>query len=322
MRILAWLGRHATAALALGVFVGLLIPPLAELLRGGLTVLVFLFTAVSLLKIDGATFAPVRSRPGLPCAIIVWCLVVVPLLAGGALRLLALPEGLSQAIVIWASSPPMTAAIVFAVLLGLDVPLATGVALISIFVVPLIGPALCLMLAGLPIGIDAPVLIARVGVFIGLAAGAAYVVRRLAGGERLQRHADALNGLIIVTLIAYAAALTAGLGDAFAARPGRILAFVAAGFVSNVAVQIVTAFAFLKFGATRSATAAMLAGNRNMSILCAGLGAAITPDIMLFFAVSHVAVYTLPWLLRGLYDRIGERAKSAIAGEKMLPRSA
>jgi hypothetical protein len=321
MKILAWLGRHATAALALGAFVGLIIPPLAELLRGILPVLVFLFTAISLLKIDRGTFAPVWKNPVLPSLVIGWCLIGVPLFVGVVLRVLTLPKGLAQAIVIWAASPPMTAAIVFAVFLSLDISLATGVALISIFIVPLTGPVLCLALAGLPIGIDAPLLIGRVAAFIGAAAMAAYVVRRLVGQERLSKNSDGVNGVIILTLIAYAAALTAGVGKEFAVRPQRILLFTAAGFATNVLAQAITALLFAWFGVKRSITSSLLAGNRNMSILCAGLGAGATPEIMLFFAVSHVAVYTLPWLFRSFYRRVGERSSVGETQEEVAPTS-
>lgn len=321
MKILAWLGRHATAALALGAFVGLIMPSLAELLRSVFPILVFLFTATSLLKIDRGTFGSLWKNPVLPALVIGWCVIVVPLLVGAVLQMLSLPKGLAQAIVIWAASPPMTAAIVFAVLLGLDTSLATGVALSSIFVVPLTGPLLCLALAGLPIGIDAPVLIGRVAAFIGAAAVAAYLVRRLVGQERLARNHDGVNGVIIVTLIAYAAALTAGVGEEFAAHPGRILLFTGAGFVTNILVQLVTALLFAWFGVKRSITSSLLAGNRNMSVLCAGLGSAATAEIMLFFALSHVAVYTLPWLLGRFYHWVALRSDVSAMREGGVPAS-
>jgi BASS family bile acid:Na+ symporter len=321
MKILAWLGRHATAALALGAFVGLIMPSLAELLRGMLPVLVFLFTAISLLKIDRGTFVPLWKKPALPALVIGWCVILVPLLVGAVLQVAPLPKGLAQAIIIWAASPPMTAAIVFAVLLGLDTSLASGVALSSIFIVPLTGPLLCLALAGLPIGIDAPVLIGRVAAFIGAAAAAAFLVRRVVGHERLARNHDAVNGVIIVTLIAYAAALTAGVGAEFAMHPGRILLFTAAGFATNILVQLVTALLFVRFGVKLSVTSALLAGNRNMSVLCAGLGTAATAEIMLFFALSHVAVYTLPWLFGRCYRWVAMRSDVSAVQERVVPAS-
>lgn len=321
MKMLAWLGRHATAALALGAFVGLVMPSLAELLRGVLPLLVFLFTAISLLKIDRATFVPLWKNPVLPGLVIGWCMILVPLLAGAVLQVVPVPKGLAQAVIIWAASPPMTAAIVFAVLLGLDTSLATGVALSSIFIAPLTGPLLCLALAGLPIGIDAPVLIGRVAAFIGAAGVAAYLVRRLVGHERLARNHDGVNGVIIVTLIAYAAALTAGVGEEFAVHPGRILLFTAAGFATNILVQLVTALLFAWFGVKRSITSSLLAGNRNMSVLCAGLGSAATAEIMLFFAVSHLAVYTLPWLFGRCYRWVALHSEGSAMQQGGVPSS-
>jgi hypothetical protein len=58
-----------------------------------------------------------------------------------------------------------------------------------------------------------------------------------------------------------------------------------------------------------------------MSVLCAGLGTAATAEIMLFFALSHVAVYTLPWLFGRCYRWVAMRSDVSAVQERVVPAS-
>jgi len=307
MNILAWLGQRATAALAVGGVAGFAVPSAAEFLRGFLPLLVFVFTAVSFLKVDPAAIAGSWQRSLLVALLLVWCLIASPLLVSLAFVILPLPEDLEQVAIIWAASPPMTAAIVFTIFLRLDVSLAVSGSLIATLVVPVTGPPLCLLLAGLPVEVGGLMLSARVAMFIGAAAGAAWVVRAIIGGERIARRSDQVSGLIVLILVAYAASLTAGVGERLATETEHVVLFIAFAFALNIATQALTGLLFARSDMLQGATAALLAGNRNMSVLCANLGPAATPDIMLFFAANHVPIYTLPWLLRRMYAWVGQR---------------
>jgi BASS family bile acid:Na+ symporter len=302
VKVLAWLGRHATEALVAGVLIGLLLPDLAIVLQGWLSPLVFVFTTASFLKADAVAIARAMWRkPVLPSLLLLWSLVAVPTITAVAIHLLQVPTGLAQALIVWAASPSMTAAIVFAALLGLDVALAVTLSTISILVVPLTGPPLTMWLAGMSIGLDALTLTVRIAVFIGAALSIAWVLRSLAGRIILERRANELNGAIIILLVLFGISLTASVGHRILADSRRITEFVIAAFVANVLTQIASSLLFVWAGSRRSATAALLSGNRNMSVLCANLGAASTPDIMLFFATSHIPIYLLPWILRRVY---------------------
>src|SRR5947207_452632 len=110
---LTWLGRHATEALIAGVCVGLLLPDLATALQGWLSPLVFVFTAASFLKVDTRAVARAAWRqPLLPSLLLVWSLVAVPVVTAAMIHLFQVPSGLAQALMVWAASPSMTAAIV------------------------------------------------------------------------------------------------------------------------------------------------------------------------------------------------------------------
>jgi BASS family bile acid:Na+ symporter len=313
VRMLAWLGRHATEALIGGVFIGLILPDLANVLQGWLSPLVFVFTAATFLKVDVIAVARAAWRqPLLPSLLLIWSLVAVPIVVAGAIHLFRVPSGLAQALIVWAASPSMTAAIVFAAVLGLDVALAVTLSTLSMVVVPLTGPRLTMWLVGMSIGTDALMLTGRIAAFIGAALAVAWALRRLVGRAALDKRANEINGAIIILLVLFGISLTAGVGRLFLRDPGHILEFIIVAFIANLVTQIASSLLFGWAGSWRSATAALLSGNRNMSVLCANLGVASTPDIMLFFATSHIPIYVLPWILRKVYRRATNTALNPV----------
>jgi bile acid:Na+ symporter, BASS family len=316
VRALAWLGRHATEALVAGVFIGLIFPHLAAVLQEWLSPLVLVFTAAAFLKADIQLVAlAVWRRPLLPALLLIWLLVAVPVATAAIIHSLHVPVQLAQALIVWAASPSMTAAIVFAALLGLDVTLATSLATLSIIAVPLTGPYLINWLAGVAAGMNVLTMMGRTAAFIGAALAMAWAVRRLAGQVALEKRASELNGAIIILLVLFGISLMGGVSDRLMSDPGHIIKYVAAAFMANLAAQITSSILFARAGSWRSATAALLTGNRNMSVLCANLGAASTPDIMLFFAASHVPIYLLPWMLRKAYGWAGRGCCAESRGE-------
>lgn len=301
MNILAWLGQRATGALAAGAILGLILPGPADLFLKLLPLLVFAFTVVSFLKVETAEIVRAWRRPLLPLLLSLWCLVVSPIILALVIRLLSVPEGLAQAIVLWAASPPMIAAAVFAVLLRLDGALAMGVTIVCMLIMPMTAPPLSLLLTGLSVNIDVMTLTMRVGAFMISAAIVAWAAQRLVGRSRLMRRTNELSGVSVLVLVAYGASLMPVVREEIAVDPARVLLFVAVAFVTNLAFQTVTGLLFFRFGRLHCATAGLLAGNRNMSVICANLGVAATSEVMLFFAAIHLPIYTLPWVLRRLY---------------------
>lgn len=314
MKVLAWLGSRSTGMLAIGAALGLLLPGLAEALHRFLPILVFLFTATSFVKVEGTTFAESWRQPLIPCLLIFWVLLACPVIFALLIELtpLAIPTELKRAILVWAASPPMTAAIIFAIFLGLHLPLAVGVAIIGTLVLPATGPAICLSLGNVPVQMDSFSFSLRVGVFIASAALFGWAVRRVLGKERLRLFSGEISGVIVVVLMLYAASLTAAVNAYLQTSPAQVAIYIGVAYAINIFVQLVTAGLFAWAGRLKAVTGALLAGNRNMSVLTANLGGAATPEVMLFFAAVHVPIYTLPWVLRYIYGWAASKAETSV----------
>jgi predicted Na+-dependent transporter len=305
LRPFAFLGRHGTWFLAGGLFIGLLMPALAALLRPMLAAFVFLLTTATFLSIDWQELAGHARRPGLLALILAWTLVVSPIITALAARVAGLPAPLAQALVLWAASPPLISVPAIALLLGLDGALALLVMVAGTFLMPFTLPPLVLGLIGLELGIGILPLMRNLLLFIGGAALVAATLRYLAGAARLRSHATELSGLSVLILILFAIAIMDGARELIAARPQQVLGYAICALLASLVLQ---ALGFLAFGwlpRIAALTVGLIAGNNNMAVVWANLGSAATPELMLFFAAVQLPIYVLPAALRPVYRRLG-----------------
>ncbi len=186
-RFLAFFDRRGTTLLASGLFIGLILQPVARAIWPLLPTLVFLLTAATLLRIDWPQVIAHARHPlriGLSRAL--GARDFSPCVIAAIVQILGLPTGLAEALVLWAASPPLMALPAIAVLLGLDAALALLVMIAATFLVPLTLPPLLLGLMGLDLGIGIGPLMARLAVFVGGAGAAAGLLRWAPGARAAQ----------------------------------------------------------------------------------------------------------------------------------------
>jgi len=116
---LAWLGRQGTRAVAVSIFLGIALPPLAAVFKPFITEAVFVLLFLAFLRVEPAALRGHFARPGAVLAITVWMMLVVPALTGAALMALGLQAylpGLFIALVFQSAAPPVVSAPTFAAL--------------------------------------------------------------------------------------------------------------------------------------------------------------------------------------------------------------
>ena len=305
LSVLARLGRHGTWFLAGGLFIGLLLPPLAALLRPALPALIFVLTATTFLSIDGAALAVHARRPGLLAAQLAWGLTATPIIIALAAAFLGLPDGLTQGLVLWAASPPLISVPAIALLMGLDGALALLAMVVGAFVVPLTLPPLVLGLIGLALGLSIPTLMLRLALFIGGAALLAALVRRLCGVERLRCHALELSGLNVLILLLFAVGIMDGVTARLISEPRGVLLYAAAALGASASLQGLSFLVFSRLARVPALTIGLVGGNKNMAVVWANLAGAASPELSLFFATVQLPIYVLPALLKPIYRRLG-----------------
>ena len=103
-RLIAFLARHATAVLAIGVLAGLALPSWSAVARPALGPAVWLLLVVAVIRVDWPQIRAHLRRRALLGAAMVWMLVGAPLAMWAVLGNTALAPGLVTAMVLMAGS--------------------------------------------------------------------------------------------------------------------------------------------------------------------------------------------------------------------------
>lgn len=310
-RCLAFLGRNGASFLASGLFIGLALPPVAHAIKPLFSVLIFLMTTAIMLTIDWPRVRTHARHPGRVALVVLWTLVVSPMLVAVAVRTLNLPTGLAHGLVLWAASPPLMALPAVALLMGLDGALALLVMVTGTFLVPLTLPPLLLGLMGIKLAIGILPLMGRLGFFIVGAALLAAAIRRVVGPARLERYRTEISGFNVLLLVLFAIAIMDGIWSRIAADPLTVLVYSVGALGISLVLQAMSFLLFALIDRPYALTIGLIGGNKNTAIVWASIGAAASPDLLLFFTCTQLPVYLLPAALAPLYRHFGANAAAA-----------
>lgn len=310
LRPLGWLGRHAAPCIAAGVFLGLLVPPLASLLRPWLVPAIILPFIVALLRLDLAALRSDLAHPLVPLLATGWVLIGAPVLV--ALGVVLAPGPLDAALVTTAACAPLMATGALALLLGLDVGLAVLVTVVATALVPLTLPPLAFALAGLDVALQPMQLTGRLLLLILPSFLIAAAVRRLLGEPRLDRLAQPLSGLAVIGLVGFAIGIMDGVAAKLASDPPFVLACLALATLLNIGLQAVGYMLFGACGRPRALTIGLVSGNNNLGLVIAAMADRAPESLLIWVAMAQFPIYLLPLLQRQLYK--GWLARREVAG--------
>lgn len=301
--MLGFLGRHATACLAGGVFLGLALQGLAATLKPLLMPSIAALLFLSVLRLDWRLMADYARRPLLVALASGWQLVASPLLVWGLAGLAGLPPALATALVLNAAASPVNSSPAFARLLGLNAELVVVVLTVTTILLPLTLAPVALWLLRQGTAIDPVEYAQRTALYLALPLAAAFGFRRLAGDGRIAARDAELQGLIVVVLLVFAVAVMDGVTARIAGEWPLMVVFLIAATAHNLGFQLATALAFRPLGRRSAISLGLAAGYRNMALVVAVTGG-VAPDLLLYLAVAQVPIYMLPFLTRPLIRRL------------------
>ena len=303
VRALAWLGRQGTRALAALVFIGIAVPPLGALLRPYVTEAIFLLLVVAFMRVDVAAVLGHMRRPGLVLAATAWTTLVVPLLIG----LFCLVTGLHRAapdlflgVMLQAVASPMMAAPALASLMGLDATLVLVALVASTALVPLSAPVFASIFFGDVLTLSPLALGMKLFAILGGALVVGAVIRRLAGAAAIERHRDPVDGLNILLMLIFVAAVMGTVAGDFAAHPLRVGAMLALAFAVFFVLLGTTLVIFRKLGRGEALALGLMVAQRNMGLMLAATAGVLPDTTWLYFALAQFPIYITPQLLRPL----------------------
>lgn len=308
--ILAWLGRQGTRAVAVSVFVGIAVPPLAVLFKPIFAEALVVLLALAFLRVDPAALRGHFTRPGPVLAASLWTLIAVPLMAGLILRLLgveAFSQALFVALVLQAAAPPVISSPALAALMGLDAALSLATLIVATAATPITAPVFAALFLGPAMEISPVSLGLKLFGMLGGAAFVAWLVRRIKGQDWVQRQQQHIDGLSVIALFVFAVALMDGVAANILSRPLTVLALLTLAFVLALGLIALTYAVMIRVGRSAALALGFAVGSRNMGLMLAAAGAAVPELMWLYFALAQFPIYLLPQLLKPLARRINSK---------------
>jgi predicted Na+-dependent transporter len=303
---LAWLGRQGTRAVAASIFIGIMVPPLAALLKPVFAYALFMLLCLAFLRVDPVEVRAHFSRPLLIGAAAAWMMLATPVLIGLTLVVLGVEErlpGLYVAMVLQAAAPPVISAPALAAMMGLDAALSLATLVVCTALTPLTAPIFAALFVGPSMAISPVALGTKL---IALLAGAAIVAtltRRFGGKAWVDAQKERVDGLSVIALFVFAVGLMDGVLANILSEPLKVLGLTALSFTLSLGLAALTAFVFARLGAGQALALGLAAGNRNMGLMLAAAGTAVPDLTWLYFAVAQFPIYLMPAMLKPLARR-------------------
>src|ERR1700730_1540607 len=316
VRALAWLGAQGTRAIAALVFVGIAVPPLRELLRPLVTEAVFLLLCISFMRVDIRALRDHLRRPGIVLAATAWTTIGVPLITGAgclAAGVDARSPDLYLGLMLQAVASPMMAAPALAAVMGLDATLVLITLVTSTALIPITAPLFAYAFFGAALTLSPLGLGLKPTVILAGSLCVASAIRWTIGASAIKRHATAIDGLNILILFVFVAAVMGSVVGSFLADPVRAIGLTMLAFAVFFALLGLTALIFRKVGRERALALGLMVSQRNMGLMLAATDGVLPGTAWLYFVLSQFPIYLSPQLLKPIVKKLIARPAPAAA---------
>jgi hypothetical protein len=311
---LAWLGRQGTGAIAAVVLIGIAVPPLGALLRPFVTPAIFVLLCIAFMRVDAVALRSYLRRPALVLAATAWTMLAVPLLFGAICLAMDLdtraPE-LFLALMLQAVAPPMMAAPAFAALMGFDATLVVASLVTSSALTPVTAPLFAYGFIGPALELSPAQLGLKLFAILAGSALVAVIGRRLLGMAAIARRKDEIDGINVIVVFVFVAAVMEHAAANFIHLPMATIGLAALAFAVSIAVLVLTAAVFTWAGVERAFVLGLMASQRNMGLMLAATGGALPDFVWLYFALCQFPIYLFPQLLKPLARRLVPQSQTA-----------
>jgi BASS family bile acid:Na+ symporter len=309
---LAWLGRQGTRALAAMVFISIALPPLGALLKPFVSEAVFALLVLAFLLVEPAALRAHAARPHLVIAVSLWTMLAMPALLGLGYHLIGInlwSPDLFLALILQASASPLMSSPAIAALLGLDAALVLSAMVVCTALVSLTAPVFTRFFVGDTLTLSPLALGIKLFVMLAGAALLAAVIRKLVGRERIARQKEQIDGLNVIVLFVFVAALMGDIGVQTYARPMLVIGLIVLAFALTLGPLALSVAVFAGAGWPQAFALGLMASQRNMGLMLAAAGGAVPDLTWLYFALAQFPIYLLPQMLKPVARIVNGRHK-------------
>ncbi len=304
---LAWLGRQGARAIAAVVFIAIVVPPFDALLKPYVPEAIFVLLFVAFVRVKTADLRRQLRKPGLLIAATLWTSLVVPALIGVAclaLKANTRAPDLFIGLMLQAIASPMMASPAFAAVMGLDTTLVLTTLVASTALLPLTAPMFCYIFIGPELTISPLTLGIKLFAILAGSLLLAVIIRWFVRLSTLVRYNEQINGVNIILVFVFVAAVMEDVAARFVAQPAMMIELTVLAFVLTFAILAVTAIVFIRAGREAALVLGLMASQRNMGLMLAATGGALPALTWLYFALAQFPAYLSPLLFMSLARRL------------------
>lgn len=304
---LTWIGTHGTKIMASSVAIGLLIPPLAALVKPTLIVWIFALVVGSIVRVDFSRAKQTLVNPAKLIAGLIFIMGITPVLMLGLLWLGlsdVVAPGIALGLVLLAGTSSINSTPAIAALLGLNTGLALTITLFGMALAPFTLYLLVTQMEHSAFLFDPIDMLIRLGLMIAFGFAAALIIRRIIGIETIQSKAKTLDGINVLLMVMFAIGVMDGVTASFLENPAHILTITAYAFATSVLLLIVTTLIFWPWDKMAAATIGLASGNPNTGIIIGAIGLLLPQDTWFLFAVLQLPIFLMPSILKPIYQRL------------------
>jgi BASS family bile acid:Na+ symporter len=303
---LAWLGRRGTSALPLMAIVGIALPPLGALLKPFVATSVFILLVLAFLRVDLTALRGHARRPGIVIAITIWTMLALPASLCWSYHLIGIDlrsPDLMLALVLQAATSPMMSSSAIAAMLGLDAALVLLGMVACTSLVSFSAPVFVRIFADDTVPLSPLALGIKLFAILLGSALLALIIRRLAGQARIARYTTHFDGLAVILMFIFIAAVTGGVGALLFSDPLAALGLTALAYFLTLLLAGSTIAVFAWLGRPQAAALGFMASQRNMGLMLGAAGAVLPDLVWLYLGFAQLPIYTLPQLMKPLLRR-------------------
>lgn len=306
MRLFSYIGQRSAFFLIGGMIVAAFLPELSTFMRPTLSFLVALVLAFGLAQLDLKSSLRQLFKPRqlmLVSIIVFTCTVLTTIILVTLARSIGLTDSNALMLVVFAAAPPLSSSISLSIILGFNARAALQVTLLSMLLVPVIGP-LCFHMAGIEIDVNLMEMSLRIAAMIVGGFAIAILIQTIVGVDKILRSKNTFSGFAVVIMIIFIFPLFDGVAEQVIRAPKQSLQLLVLAFVLNFGGHL-----FIRWLASwtndkqTASSLGFMFGNRNISIYLAVLP--FNPMLSVFVAAAQIPIYITPALFQKRTDHEG-----------------
>lgn len=272
VRALAWLGRQGTRAIAVLLFLGILVPPIGDALKPFVAEAIFILLCISFMRTDVLELRDHLRRPAIIVAATGWTALAVPSIFGVSCLATGIDvrsPDLFLGLMLQAVASPMMAAPALAALMGLDTTLVLITLVTSTALVPLTAPLFAYAFIGAALTLSPLTLGLKLFAILGGSLFTAVAIRCVVGASFIKQHKEAIDGLNILFMLVFVTAVMGAVAGSFSADPRKMIGLVLLAFAVFFVLLGLTTLIFRKIGSEHALALGLMVSQRNMGLMLA-----------------------------------------------------